>query len=208
MCAIPLLPRVVLKLVVPSLCHPNSLAGGWKPSVTSCRSPSVGSLIPHGLVEVSDDSSLIHGSHLLDVVGRISRVVDDGMYLAAVFGIDVGQEPVAHDISLDPPGKGELALVVYEVDKAGLRLADSSCGLLDGVRLCCVLWLGSCRLSRNWKCEDIDSGLQGGHRLGTITLGQTWRGGDFALVERVSEREDIAITANLTMVSNNDDDDS
>lgn len=48
-CATALLPRVVLYVVVPSLCHPNSLAGLYSGSLISFRLPSSGLVIPQGL---------------------------------------------------------------------------------------------------------------------------------------------------------------
>jgi hypothetical protein len=52
----PLLPREVVYLVLPSLIQVNSDATESHGSVTIVREPSVGSLMPHALEHVSEDS--------------------------------------------------------------------------------------------------------------------------------------------------------
>lgn len=65
------------------------------------------------------------------------------MHLVAVFGIDIGQEPVAEDVGLDSPCKRELALFVDKIDKACFWVANTSSRLLDGVYFVALLGLSS-----------------------------------------------------------------
>lgn len=121
--------------------------------------------------------------YLLNLVLSIGRVVNNGVHLLAVFRIDVRKQPVAHDISLNSPGKSELALLIYEVDKACFRLADTSGSLLDSIGLGSFLGLSDSLLSGNWESKNVDSGLEriGGCRA--VTFAQTWRRWDSTLVE-------------------------
>jgi hypothetical protein len=61
-------------------------------------------------------------SYSLDLVRCICGVINDGVHLTAINGIDVRQEPVAHDVGLDSPGQRELALRCLNIDKARLWL--------------------------------------------------------------------------------------
>lgn len=94
--------------------------------------------------------------YLLNLVLSIGRVVNNSVHLLAIFRIDVRKKPVAHDIGLNSPGKSELALFIYEVDKTCLWLADASGSLLDSVGLGSLLRLSDGLLSRNWKSKNVD----------------------------------------------------
>lgn len=100
-------------------------------------------MIPQGLEIVSGDHTYRGHCYLLDVVGSVRRVIDNGMYLLAIFRVDVCQKPVAHDISLDSPGKSELSLLIDKVDETRFRLTDTSSGLLDSISLGSLLRLSN-----------------------------------------------------------------
>lgn len=124
------------------------------------------------------------------------------MDLVASFCVYVGEKPVAHNVGLDPPGEGELALLIDKVDKACFRVLNTSARLLDGESVGFLLGFSSSQIGRHRKGENLDSRLEGIYGLSRVTLAQTWwRCWDFALVERVSKREDAAITADLGSVS-------
>src|SRR5690242_4302100 len=104
----PLLPRRVSYSSVPVLCHPNSLVLELKGSVTTTLEPSVGSLIPHGLPKLVRFDEVFNGSNfLLDFIGCIRRVVDNALYLLTRLCIDIGEKPVADDISLYSPSESQ-----------------------------------------------------------------------------------------------------
>ena len=124
------------------------------------------------------------------------------MDLVASFCVYVGEKPVAHDVGLDPPGQGEFAFLVDKVDKACFRVANTAASLLDGECVLFLLGFSSSRIGRYREGENLDSGLEGIYGLSRVTLAQTWWWcWDFALVERVSKREDTAITTDLGSVS-------
>lgn len=124
------------------------------------------------------------------------------MDLVAGLCVYVGEKPVAQDVGLDPPGEGELALLVDKVDKACFWVLDTAARLLDGECVGFLLGFSSSQVGRHGKGENLDGRLEGIYRLSRVTLAQTWWWcWDFALVERVSKREDTAITTDLERVS-------
>lgn len=65
------------------------------------------------------------------------------MHFLAIFCVDIGQKPIAHDIGLDSPGQSKLFLLVHKVDKTCFRLTDTSSGLLDSIGLSSLLRLSN-----------------------------------------------------------------
>lgn len=90
------------------------------------RFPSVGSLIPQGLDYVSKTFSQILGYYSLNLVALIGRVVDNSVDLLAASRVDICQQPVATNISLDPPGKRELSVRGLDVHQTRLGLLQAS----------------------------------------------------------------------------------
>jgi hypothetical protein len=74
--------------------------------VRETRDPSVGSLRPQGLYVVSTVDQVEVSEDLLDLVDRICGVVHDTMDLLVGRSVNIGQQPVAHDVGLDSPCEG------------------------------------------------------------------------------------------------------
>jgi hypothetical protein len=106
--------------------------------------------------------------------------------LVASFCVHIGQEPVAQDVGLDPPGEGKFALLVDKVDEACFRVANTTSRLLDGECIGILLGFSGSRLGGYGKRKNLDGCFEGIQRLGSIALAQAWRRRDLALVERVS----------------------
>ena len=94
------------------------------------------------------------GVNILDVVGGVGRVVNGSVNLVASVCVNVGQEPVAQNISLDPPGEGQLSLLVDKIDKACFRIANTSRSLLDGENVGLLLGFGNSGLGRETGEQD------------------------------------------------------
>jgi hypothetical protein len=115
------------------------------------------------------------------------------MDLLAIFGIDIGEEPVDVDISLDPPAERK-AVARLHVDKASFRRRYSTGCLFDGVNVRLSLFSRG-TISRHGKLKSAHGGLESLGGLDGISLPQCrW---SFALVERVAEGEHLPIAANV-----------
>lgn len=58
--------------------------------------------------------------------GKVADVVDDTVDLLVGGSIDVGEQPVVHDVGLNSPGQGQSSVLLGNVDQAGLGVADST----------------------------------------------------------------------------------
>lgn len=137
----------------------------------------------------------------VDLVACISGIVNDRMHLATVNSVDIGQEPVAQNVSLNSPGQGQLA-VSLNVDKACFWLRYSTLGLLDGEGVLSLFWLRGSRTGRYREVQNADRRLESSDRLNCVTLALGGCSREVPSVEGVSETEDRAVTANLGMISN------
>jgi hypothetical protein len=133
------------------------------------------------------------------LVALIGRVVDNSVHLVTLLRIDICQQPVAGNVSLNPPSQRKLSLGL-DVDQTRLGLLQASAGRLDSEGLRLGLGLGLRRLNRHGELQNLDSGLKSHNRVGSVTLSVLWRRGNVALEEGVSEREDLSIPTNLLTV--------
>jgi hypothetical protein len=134
----------------------------------------------------------------VDLVAVVGGIVDNGVDILSGSGIDVGQKPVAGNVGLDPPGQLKLAVGIDEVHKLGLRLVQTSAGVLDSVSLLALLRLSLSRACLDRKSKGVDGSLKTVDGVGGSPLAERR---NLALEERVAEREDFAVLANLPNVS-------
>jgi hypothetical protein len=189
-------------VVEPVPCQPNSDALVSHGLVRVDRLPSLGSLIPQGLQSLL---AILKGSSMnimsvLDLVGCISSPVDHSVDLVLSSGIDVSQEPVAQDISLNTEGKLELAILL-KVHELGLWVLLCSRRSLENVRVIAFCRHSSCLVGLNRKLQNSDGTPESLDRLDQVALAELRRRRDIAIKERVAEREDGAIFGDLRTVS-------
>lgn len=121
--------------------------------------------------------------YVLNLVSGLSNIVDHTNDLVGLSSIDVGQQPVIKDISLDSPGQLEVLVLVDNVDQLGLWLADGSLSVCESVVVGALAnRLGL--LSLYGKRKHINGVLEGVDGVLLVTLGE--RAGQLALVEAVS----------------------
>jgi hypothetical protein len=137
---------------------------------------------------------------LLNLVGCISSPVDHSVDLVLSSGIDVSQEPVAQDISLNTEGKLELAILL-KVHELGLWVLLCSRRSLENVRVITFCRNSSCLVGLNRKLQNSDGTPESLDRLDQVALAELRRRRDIAIKERVAEREDGAIFGDLRTVS-------
>jgi hypothetical protein len=107
------------------------------------------------------------GSNLLDLVGNVGGVINNSVDFVTSLCIDIGQQPVAQDVSLDPPCQRQVSFGSLEIDKAGFRLLDSTICILDGIRLFLSLGFGRCSFCVDGQLKHFNGTLQ---RIGWIDL--------------------------------------
>jgi hypothetical protein len=123
------------------------------------------------------------GEYILNLVSGLSNIVDHTNDLVSLGSIDVGQEPVVEDISLDSPGQLEVLVLVDKVNELGLWLADGSLGVGESVVVSALTnRLGLFSFDR--KRQHFNGILEGVYGILLVTLGE--RAGQLALVEAVS----------------------
>lgn len=136
--------------------------------------------------------------YVLNLVSGLSNIVDHTNDLISLGSIDVGQQPVIKDISLNSPGQLEVLVLVDNVNQLGLWLADSALGVGESVVVGALAnRLGL--LGFHGKRKNLNGVLEGVDGVLLVTLGE--RAGQLALVEAVSIREDLSISSNLFLVS-------
>lgn len=118
-----------------------------------------------------------------------------------VAGVDVGQKPVAQDVSLDAEGKFQLSILL-DVHQLGLGVLLSSRGTLEHVRVFDIRRLSGRLLCLDRKLEGVHSALESLDGVDQITLAELRRRRDLAFVERTAEGEDVAILVDLQIISN------
>jgi hypothetical protein len=189
-------------VVEPVPCQPNSDALVSHGLVRVDRLPSLGSLIPQGLQNLL---AILKGSSMnimsvLDLVGCISSPVDHSMNLILSSGIDVSQEPVAQDVSLNTEGKLELTILL-EVHELGFRVLLCSRRSLENVGVIAPCWLSSCLVCFDRKLQNSDGTPESLNWLDQVALAELRRCRNISLEERVTEREDGAIFGDLWPIS-------
>lgn len=136
-------------------------------------------------------------SNLLNLVRSLSVVINNSNNLISLGSIDIRQQPVIKDISLNSPSKLQLS-VIDEISELSLRLADGTRGAGELVMLVALLdSLGVVGLDR--KREDRNGVLESFDGILFVTLGE--RTGHLAFVEAVSVGEDFSISTNLSHIS-------
>lgn len=142
-----------------------------------------------------ESNSESFGGDLLDLVGRkVGNIVDNTNDLLSLVGVDVCQEPVIQDISLDAPGELQILLAIDEINQLSLWLFNSARSISECVMLI-TLGFGLGVRSINGKVKNLDSALKGSDRVRGISLDQ--RAWELAGVEAVSVGEHLSISANL-----------
>lgn len=124
--------------------------------------------------------------YILDLIGCMSHVVNNVVDCVAVLCINIGQQPVIADISLDSPGQSQTAVLFHKINKLGGRFGQSARCSLEH-KLFVVGSLYSSLFSTDWNLEDVDGSMQSLHRAGVILCSFRLRLGDFAGIESVAE---------------------
>jgi hypothetical protein len=119
---------------------------------------------------------------VLDLVRRISSPVNHSMDLVLSSSIDVSQEPVAEDISLNTEGELELT-VLLKVHELGLRVFLCPRRSLENVRVIALCWLCSSLVCLNGKLQNSDGTLESLDWLDQIALAELRRCRDLSLEE-------------------------
>jgi hypothetical protein len=117
------------------------------------------------------------------------------MYILGV-GVDVGQKPVAQNVSFDAEGKFQLSILL-DVHQLSLGILLSSSGAPEDVGVLNIRGLSSGVLCFDRELKDAGSTLESLDRVDQVTLTESRRGRDLALVERAAEGEDVAILVNV-----------
>jgi hypothetical protein len=132
--------------------------------------------------------------YVLNLVCRLIDVVNNTNNFISLGSIDISQQPVVDNISLNSPCELEFLVLINEVGELSLRLANSTLGTSEGVVVLALL-LSLGLVSLNGERKNINSVLKSIDRVLLITFSErTW---NLAIVEAVSIGEDISIRANL-----------
>lgn len=135
--------------------------------------------------------------YLQDLVLSGGNVVNNVVDSLAVVGINISQEPVVTNVSLNFPGQGEGSVFLLEVDEVGLGSREGTGGSHELERLLASNSLGLSVVRLDWEVEGLDGTLQSLDWIRECTLDHWVLLGDLSGEEGVSEGEDLAVTANL-----------
>lgn len=138
--------------------------------------------------------------HSLHEEGGVGDVVDHTVNLFVGSGINVRQQPVVEDISLDPPGESQSSVRLDEVDQAGFGVLLGTGSSLEGVGLGSLGSLGGC-LSSDGELQHLGSSRECLGRLGESALVQGALRRDGTREKGVTVRENASVGGNLTRIS-------
>lgn len=138
---------------------------------------------------------------LQDLVDSICRVVYNTMNFGVRSSVNIGQQPVAHDICLDSPGEGQRSIGLNKIHKLGFRVLDRARGALEGECFLALSALSRSLFSLDRKLKNVCSSLQCIYWIREGAF-REWVCRNLASEERVSVREDRSIFTDLRAVSN------
>lgn len=203
--AMPLLLRVVVKLLVPSLIQVYSEAVRSQGSVSVFLSVSSGFAAGQGLGPLAGAGAGYGGGYSLNLVSCVRDPVDDAVDLVGPL-VDIRLQPVIARVRLNPPQQAQIPRPRDEVDerrrRVGVRAAHARDDVAQHVeRIPCNGGDGPGEVER--EAEGLDGDAQGLDGVSNAAYDAALVHGGFlgvfAVVEGSAVGEDVAVFVDLAM---------